>query len=77
MAAPRKKSRKPSATKAELLLEQTTFFVDRSLGRGVGQALIAAGMKVEYHDTHFAEDTPDKHWLPQVGTKGWVVLTKD
>jgi hypothetical protein len=77
MGARRKKSRKPSATKAEQLLEQTTFYVDYCLGRYVSEALRASGLKVEFHLDHFAEDTPDKVWLAFVGQKGWVALTKD
>jgi hypothetical protein len=60
-----------------LLLEQTTFFVDRSLGRNLGIVLRAAGWKIELHGDHFKDDTPDEDWLLQVGAKGWVVLTKD
>lgn len=29
------------------------------------------------HDDHFARDTPDEEWLREVGSRGWVVLTKD
>jgi hypothetical protein len=29
------------------------------------------------HEDHFAEDTDDVDWLRQVGSNGWVVLTKD
>ena len=29
------------------------------------------------HDDHFAPDAQDKDWLPVVGQKAWVVLTKD
>lgn len=77
MGARRKKSKKPSATKAERLLEQTTLFVDRSLGRQVGLTLRAAGLTVELHDDHFADDTADEVWLAEVGVRCWVVLTKD
>jgi hypothetical protein len=69
MDAQEKKSKKPSATKAELLLEESTFFVDRSLGRALGEKLRAAGWKIEIHDHHFAENTPDEEWLIKVGEK--------
>lgn len=26
---------------------------------------------------HFAHDTEDVHWLPAVGDRGWVILSKD
>ena len=29
------------------------------------------------HDDHFAKDTADEDWLPEVARRGWVVLTKD
>jgi PIN like domain len=54
------------------------FFVDRSLGRHVvARALRIAGALVEVHDDHFAQDAPDEVWLPEVGRRGWAVLTKD
>lgn len=60
------------------LPEPFTFFVDRSLGRGmVVEALRAAGELVEPHDDHFMQNTPDAEWLVEVGRRGWVVLTKD
>jgi hypothetical protein len=54
------------------------FFIDRSLGRKcVAQALREAGARVEVHDDHFAQHTPDVDWLAEVGQRGWVVLSKD
>ena len=77
MDAAKETSKKPSATKAESLLEQSTFFVDRSLGRALGAKLRAAGWNVELHDEHFPENAKGEEWLVEVGAKGWVVLTKD
>jgi predicted nuclease of predicted toxin-antitoxin system len=54
-----------------------TFFVDRCLGRRVGELLRQAGWTVEYHDDHFAQASPDVDWLPQVAARDWVVRTKD
>jgi predicted nuclease of predicted toxin-antitoxin system len=52
--------------------------VDRALGTfTVAEALRAAGCTVEVHDRHFAQDARDAQWLPEVGRRGWVVLTKD
>ncbi|MBI1903795.1 MAG: hypothetical protein HYS13_22045 [Planctomycetia bacterium] len=54
------------------------FFLDRCLGRNiVSEALRQAGCRVELHDDHFDQDTPDQDWLPQVGGRGWVLLTQD
>jgi hypothetical protein len=58
--------------------DDLVFFIDRSLGgRLVAQALRGAGAKVEIHDDHFPQDTPDVDWLTEVGRRGWVVLSKD
>ena len=35
------------------------------------------GVKHERHGQHFAPGTEDSVWLPFVGQRGWVVLTKD
>lgn len=60
------------------LREPFTYFVDRSLGRGlVVGALRAAKLDVHAHDDHFAQNTPDAEWLVEIGRRGWVVLTKD
>jgi hypothetical protein len=43
----------------------------------VAEALRAEGAHVECHTDHFAEDAPDDEWLPEVGKRGWIVLSKD
>jgi PIN like domain len=72
-----RKLKKPSGTKAELLLSESTFFIDRCLGKGVGAALREAGLRVEFHADHFPDDADDQTWILEVGRRGWVVLTKD
>lgn len=68
----------PSAARSRLLPEPWIFFLDRSLGgRLVSEALRASGETVEAHDIHFPKDASDVEWLGQVGSKGWVVLSKD
>ena len=58
--------------------DQPTFFVDRCLGSGdVPEALAKAGAKLERHDDHYPQDQEDVDWLPKVGARGWIVLTKD
>ena len=52
-------------------------FVDRSLGRKTPRALKAREYDVIAHDDVFAQNTDDEHWLPEVGRRGWIVLTKD
>jgi len=34
-------------------------------------------VKHERHGQHFAPGTEDTEWLPFVGEKGWLLLTKD
>jgi|SRR3990170_1859561 len=58
--------------------EPVVFFLDRSLGkRIIASALRGAGVEVRVHDDHFTPDAQDKDWLPAVGERGWIVLTKD
>jgi len=43
----------------------------------VASGLRSVGADVEVHDDHFPPDTPDEHWLAEVGRKGWAILSKD
>lgn len=43
----------------------------------VPNALRACGVNVELKTDHFPQDTADIDWLPEVGRKGWVILSKD
>lgn len=40
-------------------------------------ALREAGWSVETHDDHFTQDTKDVDLLPEVGRRGWILLTQD
>jgi len=33
--------------------------------------------EVEFHQKHFAPEEEDDKWLPQVGTKNWIVIGHD
>ncbi len=58
--------------------QSITFFIDRCLGKkSILDILRVAGISVEIHDNHFDKGALDVDWLPQVGEKGWIVLTKD
>ncbi len=73
-----KKSKKPSGTKAERLLEETTFYVDDCLGKSVALSLREAGWKTEWHRDHFQRDNVlDVEIYDYIGPKNWVMLTKD
>lgn len=59
-------------------LASLTFYLDYQIGRYVvADALRAAGACVEVHIDHFAQNAPDVEWLPEVGRRGWVLITKD
>lgn len=59
-------------------LQPTIFFIDRCLGTGkIVEALRQLDVAIEVHDDHFENNAQDVDWLPEVGEKGWVVLTKD
>lgn len=39
--------------------------------------LRTAGLNVEIHDDHFAQDAKDEEWLMIAGNKQWIVVTRD
>ena len=58
--------------------QPTTFFIDRCLGtRAIVGALREINISVEIHDDHFMQCALDVDWLPEVGRRGWIILTKD
>jgi predicted nuclease of predicted toxin-antitoxin system len=58
--------------------QSVVFFIDRCLGsRRIPEVLRGAGITVEAHDDHFNKGAQDVDWLPEIGKKGWIVLTKD
>jgi PIN domain-containing protein len=67
-----------SGQRDALRFSALTFFLDRQIGKYVvAAALRGAGANVEIHDDHFAQATPDLDWIPVVGARGWVLITKD
>ena len=80
MTSRKRKSRKPSATKASpaKLLENETFFVDRSSGKyGLVQGLQNLGLNIERHDDYFTEKTIDVEWILHCGEKQWIIVSSD
>lgn len=58
--------------------QPTTFFIDRCLGdKCIAEVLRSSGITVETHDDHFDKNAQDVEWIPNVGQRGWIVLTKD
>jgi predicted nuclease of predicted toxin-antitoxin system len=60
------------------LLEDITFFVDRSSGKVLADGLKEfAGLNVERHDDHFPQNALDIEWLEKCGENNWVVISSD
>ncbi|PZV22118.1 MAG: hypothetical protein DCF21_00810 [Leptolyngbya sp.] len=57
--------------------EPLIFFTDECLGRLVPTALKEAGMTVELYLDWFRPGVIDVEWIPQVGQRGWLILTVD
>jgi hypothetical protein len=82
MASRRGRSKKQSAGSrgGQLSLpEDFVLYLDENLHncKPILDALTQQGVKHERHGQHFAPGTEDAVWLPFVGEKGWVLLTKD
>lgn len=58
-------------------MNRTVFFTDRDLGNTFPDMLQAAGISVERHSAHFADDISDQDWLARIRGRGWIVLTRD
>lgn len=39
--------------------------------------LRGAGLEIEIHDGHFAQDVEDVDWIPKVAEKDWIIVTFD
>ncbi len=58
--------------------QSIVFFVDRCLGnKTIPDTLRQLGISVECHNDHFPKAAQDTEWLPEVGKREWIVLTKD
>lgn len=57
------------------------FFVDRSLGKSIVEALRATGLTVhsmaDVYGEERAQRLRDEVWLRDAGRRDWIVLTKD
>jgi hypothetical protein len=54
-----------------------TFFFDACLSRAIPRILLELGVDARHLRDHFPEDAKDTEWIPQVGERGWVVVTVD
>jgi hypothetical protein len=54
------------------------FFLDANVdGDALASALTSLGLDVKRSRSEFAADAPDVEWLPEVGGRGWVLLSSD
>ena len=59
-------------------LRSLTFFLDYQIGRYlVADALRKEGASVEVHIDHFSQSATDLEWIPEIGRRGWVLITRD
>ena len=79
MTGRRKRSAKRSAASStRRRRDPPVFFIDECLGgRLLAAALEAAGFEARLARAEFPPGTRDIDWLPVVGQRGWIVLTKD
>lgn len=82
MALSRNRSKKQSAGSRERPLslpEDFVLYLDENLHncKPILEALVQRGVKHERHTQHFQPGTEDAEWLPFVGQRGWILLTKD
>lgn len=68
----------PDAGSAGTAVQPPTLFIDRDAwSRRLRDALVEAGIPFESHRDHFSPNALDDDWLPVVGRRGWIVLTRD
>lgn len=54
------------------------IFVDRSIPKGVAEALKQVRDDVRWLEDVFEEGwIKDREWIPEIGARGWLVLSKD
>ncbi len=53
------------------------IFTDRSVPRGVADAVKMMRDDVLWLEDEFPHDVPDQEWLAVAGEKGWLVITHD
>jgi predicted nuclease of predicted toxin-antitoxin system len=58
--------------------QKIVFFIDRCLGNKIiAETLKKTGITIEIHDDNFPQNALDVDWLPEVGKREWIILTKD
>lgn len=54
-----------------------TFFLDNNISRHFETIFQILGKEVVHLQSHFSPDTPDVDWIPEIGARGWVVISCD
>ena len=53
------------------------IFIDRSIPRGVADAVKRMRQDVIWLEDEFSHNVPDEEWLVVAGQRGWLVITHD
>lgn len=53
------------------------FFVDNNLSEHLANGMAAFHEDVVHLKSYFREDENDEVWLADIGTKGWILITRD
>jgi|SRR6266508_3754265 len=53
------------------------IFIDRSIPKGVADALKTVREDVRWLEDEFNHDAKETEWLPEIGRRGWLVITRD
>lgn len=53
------------------------IFIDRSIPRGVAEAIKQVRDDVRWLEDEFPHNIKDPEWLPEVGKRGWLVISRD
>lgn len=53
------------------------IFIDRSIPKGVADALKAVRDDVRWLEDEFRHDTKETVWLHEIGKRGWLVVSRD
>jgi len=53
------------------------IFIDRSIPRGVAEALKQVRDDVRWLEDEFPHDAKETDWLPEIGRRGWLVISRD
>jgi hypothetical protein len=53
------------------------IFIDRSVPKGVADALKKVREDVRWLEDEFQHDTKETVWLQEIGRRGWLVVSRD